>query len=139
MNNRPRNEGRRIIQADEVAAWRAVELWSPGGFIWFSLLSPEDDCHRFAGMVDKIAASHDTTEGFMDEMARTFTAANNSSKDELSANGEHALPPDRIQIGDGGFKPGLRRNQSTGTALRWWTVIWLPIWVRSANDWRCDC
>ena len=51
---------------------------------------------------------HETTEGFMDEMARTFTAANNSSRQEMSQNLENALPPDRIRIGDGGFKDEYR-------------------------------
>ena len=44
----------------------------------------------------------------MDEMARTFTAANNSSREEMSRNLENAVPRGRTHIGDGGFKPALR-------------------------------
>jgi RHS repeat-associated protein len=70
--------------------------------------TPPTDCQPFANMVAEIAGRHATSEGFMDEMARTFTAANNSSKAEMSANLEHALPPGRIQIGDVGFRPELK-------------------------------
>jgi hypothetical protein len=66
------------------------------------------DCQRFADMVAEIASRHDTSEGFMNEMARTFTAANDSTKEEMSRNIENALPPDRIQIGDGGFRSQYR-------------------------------
>jgi hypothetical protein len=67
-------------------------------------------------MVAEIAGRNNSAEGFMDEMARTFTAANNSSRAEMRANLDNALPPDRIHIGDIGFRPELR--DGTGLQVR---------------------
>jgi hypothetical protein len=67
-------------------------------------------------MVAEIAGRNNTAEGFMDEMARTFTAANNSSRAEIRANGDRALPPGRVSIGDDGFRENLR--DGTGLQVR---------------------
>ncbi|MGH9875192.1 MAG: hypothetical protein ACRD9S_22280, partial [Pyrinomonadaceae bacterium] len=108
---------------DSVDAWDSP-LWVPAGkadrrglgqshFAHAPQKStePQDsrtDCQRFADMVAEIAGRNNSAERFMDEMARTFTAANNSSRAEMRANLENALPPDRMQIGDAGFRPELR-------------------------------
>jgi protein required for attachment to host cells len=62
------------------------------------------DCQRFADMVAEIAGRNDTAEGFMSEMARTFTVANNSTIGEMRRNSDNALPAGRPTFGDSGFR-----------------------------------
>jgi len=78
--------------------------------------TPQDDCHRFADLVAGIAGRNDTAEGFMDEMARTFTAANNSSRAAIRGQLDGAVPPGRTMLGDGGFRDSLR--DGTGLQVR---------------------
>lgn len=108
----------RVNRGETFGTWAFVDtnFFGGGGFGMFFLgVAPQNttptqptDCQRFANMVAGIAGRNNSAEGFMDEMARTFTAANNSSKEEMSRNLENAVPPDRPHIGDAGFKPGLR-------------------------------
>ena len=82
--------------------------------------TPQEDtrtgCQRFADMVAEIAGRNDTAEGFMDEMARPFTAANNSSREEIRRNADRPLPPGRVSISDDGFRENLR--DGTGLQVR---------------------
>ena len=74
--DRPRNTGRTIIQDREVSEWRRIELRTPGGFIWFPLITqdpinpdPErhmkDDCQTLADVADEEAAKSNTDTGFV--------------------------------------------------------------------------
>ena len=63
------------------------------------------DCQRFSDMVQEIANRSQNAEGFMNEMARTFTAANDSTIAEMSNTYANALPAGRPTFGDSGFDP----------------------------------
>ncbi len=67
---------------------------------------PADDCHKFANLVQLIADNASSVQGFLDELARTFTGANYSSLSELqrvSAGGGNF-----VRFQDSGFKYGFR-------------------------------
>jgi RHS repeat-associated protein len=65
----------------------------------------QTDCLKFAGMTEQIARAAATAEEFMDKMASTFTAANNSSMWEMYDSSDRATPEDRPDFLDSGFKP----------------------------------
>jgi RHS repeat-associated protein len=68
---------------------------------------PLDDCHHFAKMLQGLADKAPDVRPFLDAMARTFTAANDSSNAEMrrTANIPQQTLPDRPNFVDGGFKP----------------------------------
>jgi RHS repeat-associated protein len=66
------------------------------------------DCQRFADMVEQIANDASGVEDFFDRMARTFTAANNSSVGEMRRTANNALPAGRPIFGSSGFKQQFR-------------------------------
>jgi len=70
----------------------------------------ELDCHGFADYVQMIADKSDSKRSFMDELARTFTSARNSSMTEMRDN---SAGPARVAITDDGFKAELREPQDT--------------------------
>jgi RHS repeat-associated protein len=70
--------------------------------------SPQDDCHRFASLVQGIANNTKNDKEFLDQLARTFTSANNSSTDEMRRNSGGPVNPPRLSFGDSGFKSRLQ-------------------------------
>ena len=75
--------------------------------------NPPTDCERFVALVAGIASRHNSAEGFMDEMARTFTAANDSSIREMERTANTAVPRGRQIFGpanapNAGFKAKFR-------------------------------
>jgi RHS repeat-associated protein len=77
--------------------------------------TPQDDCHRFADLVQGIANRTNSDTEFLDELARTFTSANNSSIREMRDNSGGPVNPPRISLGDSGFK---RQFQDGGPQVR---------------------
>ncbi len=71
-----------------------------------------DDCHRFADVVAEIAGRNSNAEDFMNEMARTFTTANDSTIAEMRRNADNALPVGRQNFGDSGFKSRFQDGSS---------------------------
>jgi RHS repeat-associated protein len=65
----------------------------------------QDDCHRFAELVQGIADRTKNDKEFLDELARTFTSANDSSVAEMRDNSGGPVVPPRLSFGDSGFKP----------------------------------
>jgi hypothetical protein len=65
---------------------------------------PLDDCHHFAQMLQDIAVRAADVHTFLDTVASTFTAANDSSNAEIAAAADRGMPPDRPTFVDGGFK-----------------------------------
>src|SRR6266403_1053979 len=73
------------------------------------------DCQRFTDMVQDIANRNGNVRDFLDEMARTFTGADNSSISEMNAHANRGLRglPGRVDFGpsngpNGGFKEQFR-------------------------------
>jgi RHS repeat-associated protein len=65
----------------------------------------QTDCQRFADLVQAIANRTNSDDEFLDEMARTFTAANNSSIADMRRTANTAIPAGRPRFVDSGFKP----------------------------------
>jgi len=65
----------------------------------------QDDCHRFAALVQGIADRTHSDREFLGELARTFTSANDSRTSEMLRNSGGPVNPPRISLGDSGFKP----------------------------------
>jgi RHS repeat-associated protein len=79
--------------------------------------TPPTDCQRFVASVAGIASSNSDSDSFMDEMARTFTAANDSSINEMRRSANQVVPPGRQNFGpangpNGGFKAQFRDNSN---------------------------
>ncbi|HEY3581096.1 MAG TPA: RHS repeat-associated core domain-containing protein, partial [Pyrinomonadaceae bacterium] len=79
--------------------------------------APPTDCQLFVASVAGIASSNSDPDSFMDEMARTFTAANSSSTDEMRSTANQPVPPGRQTFGpangpNGGFKAQFRDNSN---------------------------
>jgi hypothetical protein len=75
----------------------------------------QDDCHRFANLVQGLADAANSVDDFLDALARTFTGADNSSTSEMSRNAGRDITnlPGRQVFGpsngpNGGFKPQFR-------------------------------
>jgi RHS repeat-associated protein len=62
------------------------------------------ECQRFADMVQGIANNASSRRDFLDTLARTFTAANNSSIGEMRRTANIGLPAGRPTFQDGGFQ-----------------------------------
>ena len=62
------------------------------------------DCQTFAALVDTIANDSSSRREFLDNIARTFTSADNSGIREMRDNGQGPLVPPRRSFGDSGFK-----------------------------------
>jgi RHS repeat-associated protein len=65
---------------------------------------PLDDCNHFAQMLQDIADKAADVHDFLDTVARTFTAANNSSIAEMRRTANMRMPEGRPTFVDGGFK-----------------------------------
>jgi hypothetical protein len=89
--------------------WRVPQNPSP------SPTPRELDCHGFADYVQMIADKSDSKRSFMDELARTFTGAQNSSWREMMNN---SAGPSRVNTTDDGFKTELREPQDTHNQAR---------------------
>jgi RHS repeat-associated protein len=66
------------------------------------------DCVKFADMVQTIANEVKSVAEFLDRMASTFTAANNSSFTQMRITANNPLPPGRPVFGSSGFKEKFR-------------------------------
>jgi YD repeat-containing protein len=75
----------------------------------------ELDCHGFADHVQMIADNSDSKRSFMDELARTFTGARNSSMTEMLNN---SAGPSRVNTTDDGFRADLRETQDSHNQAR---------------------
>jgi hypothetical protein len=67
-----------------------------------------NDCIKFSFMVQDIADRANSRNAFLDGLASTFTAANNSSISEMRRTANMALPAGRPTFGAGGFKEQFR-------------------------------
>ncbi|HBB87809.1 MAG TPA: hypothetical protein DC047_09360 [Blastocatellia bacterium] len=74
--------------------------------------APKDDCHRFADLIQGIAERTSSDTEFLDELARTFTSANNSSIREMRDNSGGPVNPPRLSFGVSGFKPQFQDNSN---------------------------
>ena len=70
--------------------------------------APPNDCQRFADIVQQTASQSSGHEDFMNRMARTFTAANNSTIGEMREAAYRRAPADRVILTDRGFKGEFR-------------------------------
>jgi RHS repeat-associated protein len=66
------------------------------------------DCQAFAALIQSIVDRTTNDKEFLDELARTFTSANNSSVSEMRDNSGGPISPPRLSFGDSGFKPEFR-------------------------------
>jgi hypothetical protein len=73
------------------------------------------DCHGFADLVQHLADNAKSIKSFMDDLARTFTGAQDSSITEMLNN---SAGIGRVNTTDDGFKPGLRQTQDTHNQAR---------------------
>lgn len=66
--------------------------------------TPQNDCLRFADLVQGIADRSNSDREFLDELARTFTSANHSGTREMRDNSGGPVNPPRPSFLDSGFK-----------------------------------
>jgi hypothetical protein len=82
-------------------------------------------------MVESIAREAKGVEDFFDRMARTFTAADNSSIGEMRAKANRGLPAGRPTFGSSGFKQQFRDDSNqvrhfTGGLIAGFRLGYLP-------------
>ena len=91
----------------------------------------QNDCQRFADMVQDIANRANSRNTFLDELARTFTAANDSSISEMRRTANMPLPAGRPTFGASGFKEQFRDNSNqvrhfVGGFIAGARIGWIP-------------
>jgi hypothetical protein len=89
------------------------------------------DCQTFAAMVDTMANNSASRREFLDNMARTFTSANNSGIREMRNNSGGPLVPPRPSFGSSGFKsqfkdPSNQVRHFVGGFIAGANLGWLP-------------